>query len=445
MDCREFEHLLSDYAEGTLPEHSLASVQKHLEQCSRCSREVEELQSYFEAMRKLDTVEPPADFLGSIHKHLERKSIFQRLFLKLFGVEGRRMPLEYAGLTVTVILVMTVYIAVFNPVKRQADKYKQVSREVQEEKEAPAPVMADKKEAAAEKQTEEEMAADDMLALAEEARPVEKTAQRKKVGRGASLKGKQTRAARQEAAEALKSRDKVTEARSEPAGGGPSPEKSRVSEKKQREEAAPREMLAAKPEQQQLPAAEKETAVKDIASETAGTEAEGFAADEFMDVAAAEAPEPAAKPSAPAKSAAKARPAVTREENIETLELALNLFKSEKEEADAEEERAYEPAPEAKSKKAERSRAASAAEERAVSQPPDSRVEQVKKAVAMVGGTITGQTKKVEATVLEITIPSGKYRKLMRKLRKLGTFDKEPREKAGKDTDRVLIKLVIKN
>jgi anti-sigma factor RsiW len=57
--CREFVELVTDYLEGTLPDHERARFEAHLAECDGCS-------GYLEDMRRLigslhDLPEPPPD------------------------------------------------------------------------------------------------------------------------------------------------------------------------------------------------------------------------------------------------------------------------------------------------------------------------------------------------------------------------------------------------
>jgi anti-sigma factor RsiW len=57
--CREFVELVTDYLEGTLPEHDRARMDAHLAECDGCAGYLEDMRTLVGSLH--ETPEPPPD------------------------------------------------------------------------------------------------------------------------------------------------------------------------------------------------------------------------------------------------------------------------------------------------------------------------------------------------------------------------------------------------
>jgi anti-sigma factor RsiW len=57
--CREFVELVTDYLEGTLPDHERTRFEAHLAECDGCPGYLEDMRRMVDSMS--DLPEPPAD------------------------------------------------------------------------------------------------------------------------------------------------------------------------------------------------------------------------------------------------------------------------------------------------------------------------------------------------------------------------------------------------
>jgi|FaiFalFF_MnMetaG_3_1042247.scaffolds.fasta_scaffold01550_7 anti-sigma factor RsiW len=61
MECRTFEHFISEYLEGTLPGDQASAFMAHLSSCERCRGLLEDVRAALELCRGVGEVEPPSD------------------------------------------------------------------------------------------------------------------------------------------------------------------------------------------------------------------------------------------------------------------------------------------------------------------------------------------------------------------------------------------------
>lgn len=108
MECGKVKELLSEYAGGTLEGREKETVEEHLSVCKGCSEEFESLKAYFAALGSLEEVEPPEDFIRSVHQRIRRKRGFRQVLRKIFVPAGIKVPLEVAGLAATAVLIIYV-------------------------------------------------------------------------------------------------------------------------------------------------------------------------------------------------------------------------------------------------------------------------------------------------------------------------------------------------
>jgi hypothetical protein len=107
--CSQIDELLSEYVDGALDGSTREEMERHLAGCPRCGAELAELNLYRQAMRNVHAVQPPADFLAGIHRRIEAESAWRRFFNKVFVPMRIKLPLEFAGILATAVLLVVFY------------------------------------------------------------------------------------------------------------------------------------------------------------------------------------------------------------------------------------------------------------------------------------------------------------------------------------------------
>jgi len=108
MDCIGIQELLSEYIDGTLDANTTRTVEEHISTCRDCKETFSSLSAMVEELNALEPVEPPADFLEKIHRRMEPRSDFSRIFKKLFVPFKIKIPLQLAAAATASILVVMV-------------------------------------------------------------------------------------------------------------------------------------------------------------------------------------------------------------------------------------------------------------------------------------------------------------------------------------------------
>ena len=92
MNCEEVRNLLSEYLDGFLPEDKKVEVERHLQSCSLCQKELEHLKSISFAIQKLPEEPLPEDFTNGLHQKLidtkqdRPKRVYQKGWVKTVSV-----------------------------------------------------------------------------------------------------------------------------------------------------------------------------------------------------------------------------------------------------------------------------------------------------------------------------------------------------------------------
>ncbi len=77
MKCKDIKFKLVDYFENTLSPEERKLVQNHLDTCSRCQKEYEEIVSTFEMLKKESPIEPGeiywTNFVPAVRSRIEKK------------------------------------------------------------------------------------------------------------------------------------------------------------------------------------------------------------------------------------------------------------------------------------------------------------------------------------------------------------------------------------
>jgi len=109
VECSHVEELLSQYVDDALDASTRREMERHFRACPRCDAELQEYRRYLQVMKTLDEVRAPADFLEKVHRRIEGESLWRRWFEKLFVPLRIKLPLEFAGVLVTAVLLVVFY------------------------------------------------------------------------------------------------------------------------------------------------------------------------------------------------------------------------------------------------------------------------------------------------------------------------------------------------
>jgi hypothetical protein len=108
MNCGEIKELLSEYVDEVLDVKTKALVDEHLSTCKDCQQEFASLKTLVNELGSLESVAPPKDFLNQLHERMEQRSWFSKILRTLFVPMRVKIPLEFAGAAVMVILVFSI-------------------------------------------------------------------------------------------------------------------------------------------------------------------------------------------------------------------------------------------------------------------------------------------------------------------------------------------------
>ena len=108
MTDQQLQQLLPDYIAGRLEAELCKEIEAHLAESETLRTALEEAQQYTDAIDALEPHEAPEGFLDQVHEGIEKQ---QGLASWLFRPFHIKIPLELAGVAVTVVLL----ILLFNP------------------------------------------------------------------------------------------------------------------------------------------------------------------------------------------------------------------------------------------------------------------------------------------------------------------------------------------
>jgi anti-sigma factor RsiW len=110
MKCLEFESILADYLDGTLPDRERAAVDEHATQCASCRAFLADASAGANFLRRAENVAPPHELLTRIAYHapigrlrhpLERQGLFARLASK--WLQPLLQPRLAMGMAMTIL------------------------------------------------------------------------------------------------------------------------------------------------------------------------------------------------------------------------------------------------------------------------------------------------------------------------------------------------------
>lgn len=109
MNCQDVRDLSSDYLDRCLAPPESSFIEEHLKTCSNCRQEIESLRTTISLIGALDPIETSADFLSRVHRKMEKRDIFSRIWLWFFEPVKVKVPLEITALLALVFLASHLY------------------------------------------------------------------------------------------------------------------------------------------------------------------------------------------------------------------------------------------------------------------------------------------------------------------------------------------------
>lgn len=109
MDCVKIRKLLSAYMDRDLDRGTYQSVEMHLEKCEECREELLSLKDMIAELKSLDNLEAPEGFIRKVQEQIEHPSWSDTIRWALFFPEKIKLPLEFAALAVTALLVIFIF------------------------------------------------------------------------------------------------------------------------------------------------------------------------------------------------------------------------------------------------------------------------------------------------------------------------------------------------
>jgi hypothetical protein len=142
MDCPRIRELLSEYIDNALDQETRVQVERHLDGCQVCARELAAMKAVVDDLGTLERVQAPLDFLDRLHERLEPRFTLRKL-IRLFFVPIRvKLPLEFATAAALLILV---FVSLQGPgPKKDMAGMPEASKTVQLAKKTPANLMTSK-------------------------------------------------------------------------------------------------------------------------------------------------------------------------------------------------------------------------------------------------------------------------------------------------------------
>lgn len=123
MKCNHAKEFLSAYIDDVLDQPARKNLEQHLNSCRKCTEELFALRKYISEVGSLRQVKAPDDFVEKVNERIKRRFEFENMMRSLFIPARIKIPLEAAGLVLTVLLVVITYRIIepginHNPVKR---------------------------------------------------------------------------------------------------------------------------------------------------------------------------------------------------------------------------------------------------------------------------------------------------------------------------------------
>ncbi len=108
MCTEQQKELLANHVRGLLSENEARKVEELLESSEALRNEYESIKAYYEAIGSLKPLKASPDFLDKVHARIDRQGWAARLADMLMHPLPVKLPIELAGLAVTIILVVLI-------------------------------------------------------------------------------------------------------------------------------------------------------------------------------------------------------------------------------------------------------------------------------------------------------------------------------------------------
>jgi hypothetical protein len=126
MNIDRSREILYDYARGRLSEQDRLMIEEQLSSSDQLRSEFENIKAYYAAIQEMEPVPVPEGFLEKVHQRIDsrgQRSLLNRLLYPLH----LKLPIEFAGVAATVLLVIFVFFPQFD--KRKFTEYEPVPSE----------------------------------------------------------------------------------------------------------------------------------------------------------------------------------------------------------------------------------------------------------------------------------------------------------------------------
>ncbi len=109
MKCNQAKEFLSAYIDKMLDLVARKKLELHRNSCHGCTEELLTLKKYISEVGSLRPVKAPDDFLGKVNDRIKLRFEFEKITRALFIPVKIKLPLEAAGVVLTIVLVVITY------------------------------------------------------------------------------------------------------------------------------------------------------------------------------------------------------------------------------------------------------------------------------------------------------------------------------------------------
>ena len=222
MNDRELQQLFPDYLTGRLDPATCRAIEQRCKASPEMRSALEAAKQYIEAVGAVEPVRASDDFLASVHRRIEQpKGLRERLFNLFPG----RLPVELAGVAITVVLLVLLYNPFSGRLPLQAVKQRSQSfqkyKALQEAPAATPPAVSTEKAPPSAYKTPKEANTAEMQPESKPAFPVQSAAKKQAIA--AAVKKKAISPLSRKQAEEIEKKDQNVAASSGFAPEPPSP------------------------------------------------------------------------------------------------------------------------------------------------------------------------------------------------------------------------------
>lgn len=118
ISCERVHELLSEYIDGSLEPHLSDIIDNHLLTCGRCTEELHSLNKVVNALKSLEEVKAPENFLEHVHERIKPVTFVDKVFKKIhFAFEEIHTFFTYGHMKLTfqtIAVVVVVFATIFS-------------------------------------------------------------------------------------------------------------------------------------------------------------------------------------------------------------------------------------------------------------------------------------------------------------------------------------------